>query len=395
MKADFYYDKRKYTCCIVKNTSPPELRIMNEREEVLALEQGKKVGLQGKKRENSKEVDVLQPYFYNLIKAAVSALEIAEKNQLLVEKNKAILRQNEQIHNLNQQLEVIRQTQISAGDREHKLNQLQLELRDKEVVAALQEQRILQLENELSQLPQTLTSEQIEQKIKAKLSEIVWNRLHPSSQIDLCNAYRFYFMLKSDNFANRAINYSTAGHPLGLVAEREIVAPYFNNLYQFLPVSNKKYTWADLPALVSNQWQAFTDYALDQEEAIYTIQRYRTVFSSDRISQTDKELVKPFLQQWQHSLSGWLAQGETAASIIDQLRQLRNRVSHPEKFHKTKHVEMKLYQWQFKLLWSLLTGSKTSKGALQEIYSNSHRTTKGVLVASNPPSRLNIGNIRC
>lgn len=327
-----------------------------------------------------------------MIKAAVSTLEIVEKNKLLLEKDKAILRQAEQIHNLNQQLEVIKQTQISASDREHKLNQLQADLRDKEVVAALQEQRIVQLENELSQLPQTLTSEQIEQKIKAKLSEIVWNRLQPSSQKDLCNAYRFYLMLKSDNFANRAINYSTAGHPLGLVAEREIVALYFKNLYQFLSVSNKKYTWSDLPALISSQWQTFTDYALDQEEAISTIQHYRTVFSIDKISQTDKELVKQFLQQWQHPLSRWLVQGETAASTIDQLRQLRNRASHAEKIHRTTHVETILYQWQFKLLWSLLTGSKTRKGALKEIYSNSDRTTKGAVI-DRPPSYSNIGNI--
>ena len=50
MKTEFYYNKRKYTCCIVKTNSLKELRIRNESGEVLAVEQGKKKGLQGKSR---------------------------------------------------------------------------------------------------------------------------------------------------------------------------------------------------------------------------------------------------------------------------------------------------------------------------------------------------------
>lgn len=57
--------------------------------------------------------------------------------------------------------------------------------------------------------------------------------MHPASQRDLCNAYRCYQMIKSDDFANQAINYSTAGHPLGLVAEREIVALFLANYIIF------------------------------------------------------------------------------------------------------------------------------------------------------------------
>ncbi len=49
MKTEFYYNKRKYACCIVKTNSLTELRIRNEEGEVLAVEQGKKIGLQGKK----------------------------------------------------------------------------------------------------------------------------------------------------------------------------------------------------------------------------------------------------------------------------------------------------------------------------------------------------------
>lgn len=43
MKAEFYYNKRKYTCSIAKTESLQELRIRNEEGEVIAIEQGKKL----------------------------------------------------------------------------------------------------------------------------------------------------------------------------------------------------------------------------------------------------------------------------------------------------------------------------------------------------------------
>ena len=88
-------------------------------------------------------------------------------------------------------------------------------------------------------------------------------------------------MIKSDDFANQAINYSTAGHPLGLVAEREIVAPFFIKLYDFLLTKNNqvtpdftfevggvnlklkgKYTLGHLPPLLSTEYETFIEDVL-------------------------------------------------------------------------------------------------------------------------------------
>jgi single-stranded-DNA-specific exonuclease len=53
-----------------------ELRIRNSQGLVLAVRQGQKTGLLGNSRENAREVDVSQPFFYNLILVAKSALGI-------------------------------------------------------------------------------------------------------------------------------------------------------------------------------------------------------------------------------------------------------------------------------------------------------------------------------
>ena len=377
MKAEFYYNKRKYACGIFKSQTSNELRIRNDKGEVLAIEQGKKIGFQGKRRESSKQVDVSQPYLYNLIKSAVNALEIAEKDQLLIEKNRIIDGKDEQINILTQQVDILNNSHILSVEQEQKLCQLQGAMNEQSDVNEVQKQRIAQLENKLSQLPQ-IPLEKIEKKVKTKLSHLVWNSLHPSSQRELCDAYRTYLLIKSEKFTAQIADYSGAGHPLGIIAEREIVTPFFKSLYQFLSTNNKvnvstsitceiggvilrlrgKHTLGDLPALLSSQWETFIDNILEQESILIEENSYRTAFCSNKVSQTDRQLIKQFLQQWQHPLSKWLDEGQLAASKIDQIRKLRNIADHPDS----------MYLWQFRQLWLLVVGSKTKLGVLQEIY---------------------------
>ncbi|MGB3512376.1 MAG: DHH family phosphoesterase [Microcoleaceae cyanobacterium] len=78
-KAEFSYSSRPYTCSISQVGDVQELRIRNSRGEVLAIQQGKKIGLLGKSRKDAKQVDVSESRFYHLIKAAMNALELAEK----------------------------------------------------------------------------------------------------------------------------------------------------------------------------------------------------------------------------------------------------------------------------------------------------------------------------
>ncbi|HEY9607730.1 single-stranded-DNA-specific exonuclease RecJ [Allocoleopsis sp.] len=73
-KAEFYHNERRYTCSL--SDSLNELRIRNSEGKVLAIQKGQRIGLLGLTREDAKEVDVTQPHYYQLIKAATRALEL-------------------------------------------------------------------------------------------------------------------------------------------------------------------------------------------------------------------------------------------------------------------------------------------------------------------------------
>ncbi|KOP26915.1 single-stranded DNA exonuclease [Hapalosiphon sp. MRB220] len=73
-KAVFEYNHRQYSCGIYQNGSLPELRIKNPDGKVLAIEQGKTVGLLGNNRQDAKEVDISQLHYDAIIQAALRAL---------------------------------------------------------------------------------------------------------------------------------------------------------------------------------------------------------------------------------------------------------------------------------------------------------------------------------
>ena len=75
-KAEFYHNERHYTCSLYESLS--ELRIRNAEGKVLAIQKGQRIGLLGATREDAKEVDVTQPHYYQLIKAATRALAQSE-----------------------------------------------------------------------------------------------------------------------------------------------------------------------------------------------------------------------------------------------------------------------------------------------------------------------------
>ncbi|MGL5063914.1 MAG: DHHA1 domain-containing protein, partial [Microcoleus sp.] len=76
VQANFHWSDRSYSCSLSRSGDVKELRIRNERGQVLAVRQGQKTGLLGNNRDSATEVDVSEPNFYNLILAAKSALGI-------------------------------------------------------------------------------------------------------------------------------------------------------------------------------------------------------------------------------------------------------------------------------------------------------------------------------
>jgi single-stranded-DNA-specific exonuclease len=70
-KAVFTHSGRIYVC----SKTTKELRIRNDRGNVLAVSQGDRTGLLGKSREVAKQVNVTQPPYFQLIKAALQAIK--------------------------------------------------------------------------------------------------------------------------------------------------------------------------------------------------------------------------------------------------------------------------------------------------------------------------------
>ncbi|MGB3268081.1 MAG: hypothetical protein WBA89_29530 [Microcoleus sp.] len=148
MKAEFYYDCHKYICSLVQVDFVKELKIKNHQGFVLAVKQGEKIGLLGKSRHNAKQIDVSKPHFYNVIKAAMSALELETRNEMILERNRTIAdgedtiqQQNREIRLLNEQLR-IQATKIEQLSRENQQLSAQLvekKIRETEINLASQE----------------------------------------------------------------------------------------------------------------------------------------------------------------------------------------------------------------------------------------------------------------
>ena len=75
-KAVFTYSGRIYVC----SKTVKELRIRNDRGNVLAVSQGDRTGLLGKSRDEAKQVNVTQPPYFQLIKTALRAIESDQQN---------------------------------------------------------------------------------------------------------------------------------------------------------------------------------------------------------------------------------------------------------------------------------------------------------------------------
>lgn len=72
----FEYQGKKYWCNFSSINN--ELKIKNEQGKVLAVTKGQRKGLLGTNRETAKEVDITQPHYYQLIKAAMGILGLSK-----------------------------------------------------------------------------------------------------------------------------------------------------------------------------------------------------------------------------------------------------------------------------------------------------------------------------
>lgn len=138
MKAEFYFDNRRYTCSLVQLDFVKELKIKNHQGFVLAIKQGQKIGLLGKTRQDAKKIDVSKPHFYNLIKAATNALELESKNELILDRNRTIADSEEMIQQQGREIRVLNEQIRTLTDRLEELlalqQQLPMQLTDNQII---------------------------------------------------------------------------------------------------------------------------------------------------------------------------------------------------------------------------------------------------------------------
>ncbi|MEG4275185.1 MULTISPECIES: hypothetical protein [unclassified Microcoleus] len=166
MKAEFYFDCHKYICSLVQVDFVKELKIKNHQGFVLAVKQGQKIGLLGKSRHNAKQVDVSKPHFYNVIKAAMSALELETKNEVILERNRTLADAEEMIQQQNREIRVLNEQIRMLGTKVEELlrekQQLSMQLVEKQI-------RETEISQEIDNFP--ATEEDLAAEIEQEIGE--------------------------------------------------------------------------------------------------------------------------------------------------------------------------------------------------------------------------------
>lgn len=241
-RADFRYNKRRYTCYVVLGNRR-ELRIQNFAGKTLVVKQGQRSGILQIDSKDPKKVDVTQPYFYNLIRAAVQALETEERNKVILEKDQLITGQkqvidgkNDQINVLKQQIGILNQklNQLTS-EQQLQLKKLQGEIQQQEAEARGREDKIRHLESRIQSSFTVRDSSKIVEKLQSTLGSPIWHRVSEAGQQNLIAAVSNYEIARQRDFLR---DYSEAVSRLGIVVEVEIISPFFDSLYAFLNERN-------------------------------------------------------------------------------------------------------------------------------------------------------------
>lgn len=381
--AEFFYDKRRYVSTIEQENTAQELKIRNRDGQMLVVQLAQRRGILYSPGESPAAVDLSDSYYFNLLRAGLNALELKQKtsalmhkSELLAEKDELLADKDSQIVTLNQQIQMLEDkvTQLSA-EKQTAFQSLQTELQQQQTAIANQEAHIVQLQtNRTRQDVPPPDPNEIKKEVRQDLGDRVWFCIQSDSQKDFCAAYRHAHMLQSDGADPDIADYSEAGLRLSFVVEREVLQPFFTDLYDFIRLEgmsemggielgpHRRYTLGMMPALLADQWRTLRREALTQSTAVADKQLYRTFKSSHGVSARERELLTEFFEQWEHPMSACFQEkGKQAAASLDQISRLRNIAAHGESF---------LYEWQYVLLRKLVVGGANRRGLFREIYGN-------------------------
>ncbi|MGG6269410.1 hypothetical protein ACQ4M3_29840 [Leptolyngbya sp. AN03gr2] len=276
------------------------------------------------------------------------------------------------------------------GILQNSLQAKEAEITRRENDVQARETQIQELQAKVTRSSLAYDSKEVEGKIQAELGDEVWKQLSETSRKNLVAAIINYKIARKRDFLN---DYSEAVTRLCLVVETEIVIPFFEKFYEFLCARHNHgpstfeiagvqlreeqvYTIGQLPRLISRNVFRFRKEKLnleilspsDKTELYYQF-RFR-----EQLDPADEELIQIFLNQWSHPLAKWLKNAEESASMLEKIRQIRNRAPHPSS----------VYEWHFRHLYKLITGRE---GLLQQLHQQELMTQSPKSTESRETSR--------
>ena len=379
--AEFFYGKRRYVSTIEQENTSQSLQIRNGEGQLLVVQLAQRQGILYLPGKSPEVVDLSDTYYFNLLRAGLNALELKRKNSLLIykdellnEKDELLNEKDSQIATLNQQIQILESkvTQLS-DEKQAAFQTLQTELQTKQAAIADQEAHIVQLQTERPQRTVTPPDlNQIKQEVRQALGDSVWFCIQPDSQKDLCAAYRHHHMLQSEGADPDIADYSEAGIRLSFAVEREVMQPFFVDLYDFVRLEGVseiggielgptcRYTLGMLPSLLATQWSTLDRNALSQQQTPLENQLYQTIKAKHKLSSRDRDLLIEFFEQWEHPMAVCFGQkGKQAAASLDQISRLQTIADHGKSF---------LYEWHYALLRQLVVGDANRRGLFRQIY---------------------------
>ncbi|NER82527.1 MAG: single-stranded-DNA-specific exonuclease RecJ [Leptolyngbya sp. SIO1D8] len=372
-QADFFYSRRRYLARIFTKGSSRELQIHNPEGQILVVLLPERQGYLCIPGEPARPVDVSEAYYFNLIRAGLGALEIRQKNHLLIEKDELLSEKDQYIATLTQQVRLLEAKlgQLSSAQQKQ-FEVLQAEVKVQETAIQSQEAHIATLQQQMSQPAPTLDPKAIKQQVRSAVGDTVWFCLQTQSQKDLYAAYKQAALSAAEGSDARFADYSEAGLRLGFVAEREVVQPLLEDLYIFLTHNGgpelggiqfgpgRQYTLGMAAPLIADEWQSVRSPALKSNTYPGDKEVYFTARAKEPLSKRERTLLENFLEQWEHPMGQWLiTQPEAVASTLDQISKLRNL---------SAHATSPLYLWAFDLMRGLVVGSEQQRGLFQHIY---------------------------
>ncbi|WP_316431676.1 DHH family phosphoesterase [Leptolyngbya sp. NK1-12] len=424
---EFYYDKCKYTGGVYQNGTARELRIQNLEGQLLIIQPEQRRGFWGYEGKIAEAIDVSQPYYFNLVRSALMALELAEKNQLIQEQAEQLATKEQQIAQLMQRLNQLQQELNTAqsiiqdteqGENCHTNKDENQNECIKKPVETKSIEQATQLETAVEQCAETeaeVTVDALEagietnstdplqaifadlsatslaplpapptelpadpkQRAKLKLGE-VWNRLDSRSQKDLTAAYKKLAALQTESIAEdiadgeNPIDYSDVGLRLCSVIEREVVQPCFKTLHQFLLEHDEP---CEIGGVTLRARKKYTvgmlppllaaEWQTFQEDALTG----RTRLTADNLyTSVTANSVEPADRD---TIQIFLSQWEHPLAIWLQSSNAASAIAQIDRLLTiAADAENLLYEWQLELLETLILGNATQLGILDQIYSS-------------------------